>query len=402
MRILTFASRDYVDLMRLWLDVGGPNLPVRPTILCMDEETLAAAEADGRAEALLAPPEAADSPDRGIFWIRRMALMIDHMVASPDLFVHADLDAFWLKDIASALSDVAFDLAFSMDRGHPADLGAAWGHTLCPGLFMARGGRDLAPFAERWRAGTRRYSDDQNAINRLLADEGVAWRPLDVLGRPGRVCEIRVEGRRLRIVAIPRELCERVLPIGAPPSLAVAHPFFDRRFRTATVRLLSRFAAPESLPAEARPDLSAIERVTLRRNLQLRAAYAAVGDDRLTAGELHHYAALEAAHGDALRACALFDAALAAGADPSDVGTDSHMALHAVGRERDARKALSAAIAAGGTSHVLRRFAGSARRIGAPDLLARALLRMARLSLSDPGRIARRLARAGRRYRPGG
>ena len=60
----------------------------------------------------------------------------------------------------------------------------------------------------------------------------------------------------------------------------------------------------------------------------------------------------------------------------------------------------AAAIPAGATSHILRRVAVNARLIGAPDLALRALVRLIGLSLSDPGRIVRRLARAARRYRP--
>ncbi|WP_377295349.1 putative nucleotide-diphospho-sugar transferase [Rhizobium sp. SG2393] len=398
MRIVTFVSRDYVDLLRLWLDVSSAHMPVQPAVIAMDEPAFAEASADPRCRPVLAPPAVGPVANRGLFWIRRLTLLLDEMLGTDGLVVHSDLDAFWLKDIASLLAERPFDLAFSMDYGHPADIGAQWGFTLCPGLFAARGGARLSAFAQRWLAETRRYTDDQNAINYLLRDLDIAWRPHTIGGHEGAIGEIEIEGRRLTVLALSRSLCDRVLPLEDDRGLMVAHPFFDGRFRAATVQLLARLAASRGLPEASRPAFRGDERPSLRRNLLLRAGFAATDQARLTAQELHYFAGLEAIHGNAGKAASLFEAALAKGADPAAVGVDSHMTFHHLGRKAEARAALAAALTARQPSRLLRRLGANARTIGAPSLAARAMLQIVFLSIGDPRRIARRLARVARRH----
>jgi len=92
--------------------------------------------------------------------------------------IQTDIDAIWLQDpIPAFLSDPRFDLVFSQGMLHPGALAEQWGFVLCTGLFAARAGDAADAFfaAITARAEQMAVTDDQDAINRVLAEHGVDW-----------------------------------------------------------------------------------------------------------------------------------------------------------------------------------------------------------------------------------
>ena len=398
MTILTSVSQDYIDLLRLWLDQSLPHMNSRPRVACMDEGAFAALRADHRIDAFLAPDRLRNSPDRDLYWINRLELIVQEL-SGADRIVHSDADAFWIGDVEGLLARHGFDLLFSADRGHPNDIGRKWGFTLCPGFFAIRNGPAMADFTAGWMDYTRRFSDDQNGINYLLDDLGVVWEKADIDGCPGHRGRVGTEAGSFEILVLPREICARELPILAPPTAVVAHPFFDRRFRHGDVETLRqvRLDRGDLVPLDLgeRPAGMAGQRL---RDWALLRVMDGMDRERLTPRQLHRLAALKFGFGDPETACRLFAEALERGVPEADLAIDSFAAYAAVGNTAKARQALGTAIGATTSSRMARRYARSALSLGAPHLAARAYARLLTMGFIAPDKAVRKLGRHVRQY----
>jgi hypothetical protein len=225
---ITFATADFAPLLANWLAHAARAGERAPLVVALDH-------------ALVNPlPRAETSTIRHVFtgsladlWLQRV-LFFEYLARRGIDFIHADVDAIWLKDPRPlCFADAGLDLVFSQGTHYPPDIWTLWGFVLCCGLFAARGTPAAADFFSQVGAATARVGDDQVAVNHVLAEGGLTW---DIAGLSADTLSFRgrnftawrrmvtgvSERLGLRVGMLPHHLAPR-LPDTAPNAY-VLHP----------------------------------------------------------------------------------------------------------------------------------------------------------------------------------
>lgn len=167
---ITFANSAYAPLLSNWLE-HTRQVGIRPCIIALDEGVAALVQRD-RADCYRMDV-AAGLPD---LWLRRTRLFAKLAGLGLD-FIHSDVDALWLRNPVSTMTQMDADLVASQGTIWPPDIVQQWGFVLCCGLFSARGTPGVAAFFEQVAA--RRddieRGDDQAAFNRALLANRIEW-----------------------------------------------------------------------------------------------------------------------------------------------------------------------------------------------------------------------------------
>lgn len=170
--IVVAVSDDYHLFLENWLR-HVQRLGIRRILVIAMDDALAHRLAD---RDLTVARAAFDGTEKD-FWLQRTLVWAALSEAGFDI-IQSDIDAIWLHDpIESYLSDPRFDLVFTQGTFHPAAIAEQWGFVLCTGLFAARAGDAADAFfaAITARADQMAATDDQETINRVLAEYGVDW-----------------------------------------------------------------------------------------------------------------------------------------------------------------------------------------------------------------------------------
>lgn len=241
-KVVTFSSSGYADLLDLWARQSIRHIDGAVTVVCLDDGARKVATLLSGVEVYDGPELNFDPTDRGAFWIKRLRT-ISALSKGTDLLIHSDLDAFWLKSPLEIFRNEDFDFAFSIDYALPNEIVAKWGFILCCGLFGFRPGAPAEEFMSAWLDEVERCFDDQISVNMLLDRLGIVWKDVEWQGHPCKSGQVVLNGRKIKFLALPWKLFPRQHPMMETSDAMIAHPFWERRFHKSFVQTYSLIQA---------------------------------------------------------------------------------------------------------------------------------------------------------------
>lgn len=111
---------------------------------------------------------------RLLIWTK--TLEVRHRILENDYaYLHTDIDAIWHEDVRPDFAILGTDVVASEEFGSPHDVSSVWGFVPCLGLYRMNPTPASKAFYPRYMRRTRTEQFDQNAFNRLLAEDGARW-----------------------------------------------------------------------------------------------------------------------------------------------------------------------------------------------------------------------------------
>lgn len=232
--VVTFCNKDYVPVLANFLAAPGAPQINRFRVYCLDIETSAFADRMG-----IESVQVEWDGDFGSLWQKRVQIFSELTLAGQD-FVHTDVDALWLENPLTVVSQLDADLAFSQGTIHPSDVLSKWGFVLCCGFFAVKAGDASLRFLTKLAEHVQETGDDQTSTNQLLAQAGMEWQGtskpdyrLEVLDQRFN-CWLterygRCEAWDLSVALLPHGTFQRIPdPIGDLRRVHLKHPLSSK------------------------------------------------------------------------------------------------------------------------------------------------------------------------------
>jgi hypothetical protein len=109
-----------------------------------------------------------------MLWVLRV-LLVREIVSRGHTVTSLDLDALVLEDLGGLLSSFpAADIVAQQDFSMPLDVARNLGFILCCGFMVFRPTQATQRFLDRYAQRTMLESDDQLALNHLIAEAGIS------------------------------------------------------------------------------------------------------------------------------------------------------------------------------------------------------------------------------------
>jgi len=179
--VVTMVSRRFLDIFNIWLGQAQRHTSAHPLIFALDRESVQALQTAPNCD-VVDVSSWIDFDQAGRLhpfsiknlWVLRVFALRALARRNHDV-VSLDVDAIMVGNLDEMLESFpASDIVAQMDYSIPMDVARRFGFILCCGFLVLRANDRVVRFLDEYSARTALETDDQLAINHLLAENGVS------------------------------------------------------------------------------------------------------------------------------------------------------------------------------------------------------------------------------------
>ena len=172
-KIIIFTNKEYLDKSQLMIQNFKKLNISSYNFVCLDNHTFKNLFTHNKELHLLFFKNTWN--DKKKLWVKRMQIM--NQILSEESFdiLHCDADAEWLKNPMNLFDDENIDMYFANGLNYPDKIFEKWGFVVRGGFYYLRNNAKTQIFINKWVEYTKKFLDDQVALNFLLNDLGVEW-----------------------------------------------------------------------------------------------------------------------------------------------------------------------------------------------------------------------------------
>jgi hypothetical protein len=179
--VVTMVSRRFLGIFNIWLRQAQRHTSAHPLIFALDRESVQALQEAPNCD-VVDVSSWIDFDQAGRLhpfsiknlWVLRVFALRALARRNHDV-VSLDVDAIMVGNLDEMLESFpASDIVAQMDYSIPMDVARRFGFILCCGFLILRASDRVVRFLDEYSARTALETDDQLAINHLLAENGIS------------------------------------------------------------------------------------------------------------------------------------------------------------------------------------------------------------------------------------
>ena len=179
--VVTMVSRRFLDIFNIWLSQAQKHTSARPFIFALDRESVQALQEAPNCNVVDVSVWLDFDPSGRLhpfsiknLWVLRVLALRVLAHRNYDV-ISLDVDAIMVGNLDEMLESFpASDIVAQMDYSIPMDVARRFGFILCCGFLVLRANGRVVRFLDEYSARTALETDDQLAINHLLAENGIS------------------------------------------------------------------------------------------------------------------------------------------------------------------------------------------------------------------------------------